>query len=178
MTENDVYVPTTDEEKPSLNQLAIVLGIPAVRLQSAQVAYKPINGEPYEAKKINWSSVSSFIARRLDKTGYDSVEAVYAAALATEYTPKRATHTSAEGSVWGKILVGTTPVRKGDLKVGDKIMNKATNAIFNVVFVTPTIVCYEPDHANDETVVTLSIGNRMFNNKYSIVDNTSNADAE
>lgn len=173
MTENEVYVPTVDEEKPSLNQLAIVLGIPAVRLQSAQVAYKPIAGEPYEAKKINWVSVSNFISRRLDKTGYDSVEAVYAAALATEYTPKRATHTSGEGSVWGKFLFGTTPVRKGNLKVGDKIMKKETGEMFDVVFVSPTIVCYEPlntDGTENTEVTTLAIGNRMFNNKYSIVE--------
>ena len=75
---------TPEEGKqPSLNQLAIVLDIPAVRLQSAQVAYKPIEGEAYVAKKINWLSVSEFMARRLEKTGYTSLEDVYAAAIAT-----------------------------------------------------------------------------------------------
>ena len=82
------FIPNEDK-CPSLNQLAIVLGVPAVRLQSAQVAYKPIEGEPYSAKKINWANVSAFISRRLEKTGYASVEEVYEAAFNTEYTPKK-----------------------------------------------------------------------------------------
>ena len=71
----ELYIPA-EGSRPSLNQLAIVLGIPAVRLQSAQVAYKPIDGKPYNAKEINWESLSAFIALRLDKTDFDSVEAV------------------------------------------------------------------------------------------------------
>lgn len=160
MTNEKIYTPA-EGNQPSLNQLAIVLGVPATRLQSAQVAYKPIEGEAYVAKKINWVSVSEFIARRLDKTGYTSVEDVYTAALATEYTPKRATREKDPNSVYGKVLFGTTPVRKGHLQVGDKITNKKTGETATVVFVTDTIVCYENE--NDEFKVTNSIGNRMFN---------------
>ena len=161
MSENkNLYIP--EEGKcPSLNQLAIVLAIPAARLQSAQVAYKPIEGEAYVAKKINWQSVSEFIERRLDKTGYDTVEAVYAAALATEYTPKRATRTKDPNSVYGKVLFGTTPVRKGDVKVGDTIYDKKTNTAHVVVFVDDTIVCYK--EISDDPAVTSAVGNRMFN---------------
>ena len=161
MSENEtLYIP--EEGKcPSLNQLAIVLAIPAARLQSAQVAYKPIEGEAYVAKKINWQSVSEFIERRLDKTGYDTVEAVYEAALATEYTPKRATRAKDPNSVYGKVLFGTTPVRKGDVKVGDTIYDKKTNAAHQVVFVDETIVCYK--ECCDEPTVTNAVGNRMFN---------------
>ena len=165
----ELYIPA-EGSRPSLNQLAIVLGIPAVRLQSAQVAYKPIDGKPYNAKEINWESVSAFIARRLDKTDFDSVEAVYEAALATEYTPKRATRAKDPNSVYGKILVGTTPVRKGHLEVGSHIKAKKGDEVFTVVFVTPSIVCFEPEHGADEIVLTQSIGNRMFNMKYDIVD--------
>lgn len=153
--------------KPSLNQLAIVLGVPAVRLQSSQVAYKPIEGEPYVAKKINWKSVGDFISRRLEKTGYESVEEVYEAALAVEYTPKRGTHAKNPNSVWGKVLFGSTPMRKGNVTIGDTIENKKTKELFNVVFVTPTIVCYEPAEATED-VITSSIGNRMFNLNWNI----------
>lgn len=170
--DDTMVVNYTPEEgaQPSLHQLAIVLGIPAVRLQSAQVAYKPIEGKPYTAKEINWESVSAFIARRLDKTGYDSVEAVYKAALETVYEPKRASHAKDPNSVYGKILVGTTPVRKGNVEVGSKIVNKKTSEVFTVVFVTPSLVCFEAEHGEDEVVLTGSIGNRMFNMNYNIVD--------
>lgn len=162
----ELFIPE-EGARPSLNQLAIVLGIPAVRLQSAQVAYKPIEGQPYVAKQINWESVSAFIERRLDKTGYDSVEAVYAAAVETEYTPKRGTREKDPNSVYGKVLFGTTPLRKGHLVVGDKITAKKTGEEFVVVYVDDTIVCYKA--ITDEPTVTQSIGNRMFNMNFDIV---------
>ena len=164
---NGIYVPT--ENFPSLNQLAIVLGIPAVRLQSAQVAYKPIEGQPYNAKAINWASVSAFIERRLDKTDYDSVEAVYEAALATEYTPKRGGgRAAAAGSVYGKTLFGTVPVRKGDVKVGDTIYKKKDGSAHTVIFVTDTLVAYKPVVEEGVQVADESIGNRMFNMNFSL----------
>lgn len=174
---NNLYIPE-EGKAPSLNQLAIVLSIPAARLQSAQVAYKPIEGEAYVAKKINWQSVSEFIERRLDKTGYDTVEKVYEAALATEYTPKRATRSKDPNSVYGKVLFGTTPVRKGDAKVGDTIYEKKTGESFVVVYVDETIVCYK--EVSDEPVATKAIGNRMFNMNFSFepVAEETTCDAE
>lgn len=160
-----LYVPGEDDEKPSLNQLAIVLGIPAVRLQSAQVAYKPIEGLPYDPKRINWANISAFISRRLDKVDYETVEEVYAAALATEYTPKRVNRGGNGGT--NKTLFGTVPVRKGDLKVGDSIWRKKDGAEFEVIFVNDTITVYEPKHEADEKVVSEAIGNRMFNMNFS-----------
>lgn len=178
-----LYVPADDAEKPSLNQLALALGIPAVRLQSSQVAYKPIEGKPYNAKEINWANVSAFIARRLDKTDYNSVEEVYEAALKIEYTPKRGVgRTAGEGSVYGKVLFGTTPLRKGDVKVGDTIYSKKTGDAFDVIFVNDTIVVYEPKHDADTKVVSEAIGNRMFNTNFLLTPPeatdgaTSNAD--
>ena len=166
-TKNELFVPT--ENFPSLNQLAIVLGIPAVRLQSAQVAYKPIEGQPYDAKAINWASVSAFIERRLDKTDYDSVQAVYEAACAVEYSPKRGGgRTAAEGSVYGKVLFGTVPVRKGDVKVGDTIYKKKDGSANTVIFVNDTIVVYEAAHDEDTKVALEAIGNRMFNMNFSL----------
>lgn len=164
-TMNGIFVPT--ENFPSLNQLAIVLGIPAVRLQSAQVAYKPIEGQPYSAKAINWASVSAFIERRLDKTDYDSVEAVYAAALATEYTPKRGGGRVADpNSTYGKVLFGTIPVRKGNVKVGDKIYKKKDGSEYEVIFVTDTLVAYKA--TGDVKAADEAIGNRMFNMNFSL----------
>lgn len=174
MSDKKIYV-SEEGKHPSLNQLAIVLAIPAARLQSAQVAYKPIEGEAYVAKKINWASVSEFIARRLDKTGYESVEEVYEAALATEYTPKRATRAKDPNSVYGKVLFGTTPVRKGDVKIGDTIYDKKTNTAHEVVFVDETIVCYK--EISEEPVVTNAVGNRMFNMNFSL-EPVQVADAE
>lgn len=175
MSENkNLYIPG-EGKCPSLNQLAIVLAIPAARLQSAQVAYKPIEGEAYVAKKINWASVSEFIERRLDKTGYDTVEAVYEAALATEYTPKRATRAKDPNSVYGKVLFGTTPVRKGNVQIGDVIYDKKTGTENVVVYVDDTIVCYK--ECCDEPVVTNAIGNRMFNMNFSFEPVTANAEA-
>jgi hypothetical protein len=164
--EKTLFVPEAGKE-PSLNQLAIVLGIPAVRLQSAQVAYKPIEGEAYVAKKINWESVSAFIERRLDKTGYDSVEAVYEEALNTEYVPKRATRQKDPNSVWGKFLFGTTPVRKGNVQVGTIIKDK-DEVEYTVIFVNDTIVVYEP--VEGENKIAAANGNRMFNKNFTIVD--------
>lgn len=167
---SNAYVP---EEKPSLNQLAIVLGIPAVRLQSAQVAYKPVEGLPYDPKRINWENVSAFISRRLDKTDCATVQEVYEAALKTEYTPKRSGRVGTGTA--NKVLFGTVPMRKGDIKVGDTILNKKTNEAATVIFVNDTIVVYEPKHEDGEKVVSEAIGNRMFNAKFSI---ESEAEAE
>ena len=169
MTEKELYIPT-EGNRPSLHQLAIVLGLPVVRLQSAQVAYKPQEGKPYDPKAINWEAVSAFIERRLDKTGYDSVEEVYAAAMETEYTPKKATHTAKEGSVWGKFLFGTTPLRKGNVVVGSRIKSRKTGVTGTVDFVNDTIVVYTPDAAEGEKVVSSSIGNRLFNMHWDIID--------
>ena len=164
---NELFVPT--ENFPSLNQLAIVLGIPAVRLQSAQVAYKPVEGQPYNAKAINWASVSAFIERRLDKTDFDSVQAVYEAACATEYTPKRGGgRAAAEGSVYGKTLFGTVPVRKGNVQVGDTIYKKKDGSANTVIFVNDTIVVYEAAHDEGTQVASEAIGNRMFNMNFSL----------
>ena len=165
-----LYIPE-EGKTPTLHQLAIVLGLPVVRLQSAQVAYKPVEGKPYKAGEINWANVSAFINRRLEKTGYSTVEDVYNAALSTEYVAKRATRTADPNSVWGKILSGTTPVRKGNVKVDDIITEKKTDKQFKVVFVTPTIVCYEPIVAEGEEnkfIITEAIGNRMFNLKFTV----------
>lgn len=165
----NLFVPEAGKE-PSLNQLAIVLGIPAARLQSNAVAYKPKVGEAYEGnKKVNWESVSEFIARRIEKTGYETVEQVYEAALATEYVPKKATHTKDPNSVYGKVLFGTTPLRKGNVTVGTYITSKKTGEQFEVVYVNDTIVVFEP--INGEFKVSQAIGNRMFNMNYNIVEN-------
>lgn len=168
-TENKVEGQATLTANLSLNQIAMVLGIPAVRLQSAQVAYKPIEGQPYSAKQINWKSVSDFISRRLDKTNYKSVEEVYEAASKVVYEPKRGGGRAAgEGSVYGKVLFGTTPMRKGDIKVGDLIYRKKDGAEFKVIFVNDTILVYDPHCSADEKVVSEAIGNRMFNTNFSL----------
>ena len=167
MTKEKLFTPA-EGSTPSLNQLAIVLGIPAARLQSAQVAYKPIEGEAYVAKKINWESVSEFISRRLDKTGYSSIEDVYSAALSTEYTPKKATREKDPNSVYGKVLFGTTPVRKGHVEVGATIHDKKSDQDCTVVYVDDTIVCYRI--VDGEFPITYSIGNRMFNLNFTIVE--------
>ena len=173
-----------DGERPSLNQLAIALGIPAVRLQSAQVAYKPIEGQPYNAKEINWDSVDSFVERRLDKTDFASVEEVMMSALEVEYTPKRGFGRKAgEGSVWGKVLFGTTPVRKGNVQLGDTVYNKKNGSANTVIFVNDTIVVYEEEHEEGTQVVSSAIGNRMFNMNFSLTpiasdEETSEGEAE
>ena len=153
--------------RPSLHQLAIVLAIPYARLASQQVAFKPVQGQPY-TKEINWDAVDAFVERRLDKTDYESVEDVYAAALEVEYSPK-ARRSANPDSVWGKMLFGTTPMRKGNLKVGDIIKHKKTGVTGTIVFVNDTIVCYDEITEDGSRVPTSSIGNRVFNNQFEIV---------
>lgn len=161
--------------RPSLHQLAIVLAIPYARLASQQVAFKPVQGQPY-TKEINWDAVDAFVERRLDKTDYESVEDVYAAALEVEYSPK-ARRSANPDSVWGKMLFGTTPMRKGNLKVGDIIKHKKTGTTGTIVFVNDTIVCYDEITEDGSRVPTSSIGNRVFNNQFEIVSGES-TDAE
>lgn len=153
--------------KPSLHQLAIVLGIPYTRLANAQVAYKPQVGKPYSKDDINWEAVDAFVTRRLDKTDYESLDALYEAALSTEYTPKTRAHNP--DSVWGKFLFGTTPVRKGHLAIGDIVKAKKTGVEYKVVFVNDTIVCMDEIVEDGSPVATSSVGNRVFNNQYEIV---------
>lgn len=164
-----------ENARPSLHQLAIALGIPYARLASQQVAYKPIQGQPY-TKDINWDAVDAFVERRLDKTDFDSVADVYAAALEVEYAPK-ARRSANPDSVWGKMLFGTTPMRKGNLKAGDTIKHKKTGVTGTIVFVNDTIVCYDAITEDGSKVPTSAIGNRVFNNQYEIVT-AEGADAE
>lgn len=160
--------------RPSLHQLAMVLAIPYARLASQQVAYKPIQGQPY-TKDINWEAVDAFVERRLDKTEYSSVEDVMAAALEVEYTPK-GRRTADPNSVWGKMLFGTTPMRKGNLKEGDIIRHKKSGTTGKVVFVNDTIVCYDEITEDGSRVPTNSIGNRVFNNQFEIVNDDEAAE--
>lgn len=164
--------------RPSLHQLAITLGIPYARLASQQVAYKPVQGQPY-TKEINWDAVYAFVERRLDKTDFDSVEDVYASALEVEYSPK-ARRSANPDSVWGKMLFGTTPMRKGNLKVGDVIKHKKSGTSGTIVFVNDTIVCYDEITEDGTRVPTSAIGNRVFNNQFEIVsaDDTTSTDIE
>lgn len=157
-------------ERPSLHQLAIVLGIPYARLANAQVAYKPQMGKPYSKDEINYEAVDAFVTRRLEKTDYTSLEEVYAAALEVEYTPKH--RTGNPNSVWGKFLFGTTPVRKGNLKIGDLIKSKKSGITGKIVFVNDTIVCYDPISEDETPVCTASVGNRVFNNQFEILEST------
>ncbi|NCU31431.1 MAG: hypothetical protein EOM23_00525, partial [Candidatus Moranbacteria bacterium] len=78
---------------------------------------------------------------------FASVEEVMMSALEVEYTPKRGFGRKAgEGSVWGKVLFGTTPVRKGNVQLGDTVYNKKDGSANTVIFVNDTIVVYEEEH--------------------------------
>lgn len=158
---------------PTLHQLAVVLDIPYARIANPQVAYKPQMGKPYTKDEINWDSIDAFITRRLEKTGFASIEDLKNAALEVDYTPKLRSRNP--DSVWGKMLFGTTPVRKGSLKVGDKIRCKKTGIGGVVVFVNDTIVCYDPFVEGDVKEPTASIGNRVFNNTFEILDADGNS---
>lgn len=153
--------------KPTLHQLAIILDIPYARLANAQVAYKPQMGKPYSKDEINWEAVDAFVTRRLERLDYDTLEEVYEAALEIKYFPKARTHNP--DSVWGKMLFGTTPVRKGHLVEGSIIKNKKTGIEYKVVFANDTIICFDEITEDGSAVVTSSVGNRVFNNQYDIV---------
>ena len=148
--------------RPSLKQLATVLDLGVERVKN--VAKKPIDGQVYDPKAINWDAVDAFVTNRLERTGYDSLEAVYAAALEVEETVRVAGGASKvmldiEGST-------TTPARKAELAIGDTITEKATGENFKVDFVNETIVVYSPISAEGKVTLSHAIGNRIFNNKF------------
>lgn len=151
--------------RPSLKQLAVVLDLQVERIRN--VAKKPIVGQAYDPKAINWDAVDAFITNRLERTGYDSLEAVYEAALAVEVTIKAPGSSKTMLEVEGST---TTPARKSDLQAGDIIVEKATGEKFEVCYTNETIVVYKP--INEEGKITLShaIGNRIFNNKFEKVE--------
>jgi hypothetical protein len=151
--------------RPSLKQLATVLVLGVERIKN--VAKKPIVGQAYDPKAINWDAVDAFITNRLERTGYDSLEAVYAAALEVEETVRVAGGASKamldiEGST-------TTPARKSELAAGDVITEKATGENFEVCYVNETIVVYKPISAEGKVTLSHAIGNRIFNNKFAKV---------
>ena len=151
--------------RPSLKQLAVVLDIQVERIRN--VAKKPIVGQAYDPKAINWDAVDAFITNRLERTGYESLEAVYEAALEVEVAVRVAGGSSKvmldiEGST-------TTPARKVELAAGDTITEKATGEIFKVDYVNETIIVYSPISEEGKTTLSHAIGNRIFNNKFAKV---------
>lgn len=153
--------------KPSLKQLAEVLGCPIDRLRS--IARKPIPGEAYDPKATNWDAIEAFITNRLEKTGYDSLEDVYAAALEVEVkTSSRAAGIKTEMlNVDGS---DTTPARKLNVQPGDLVHDKKTDADYEVEYVNATIVVYHPVNVAEGKIgLSNSIGNRNFNSRFSKV---------
>jgi len=151
--------------RPTLKQLAEVLGCPVDRIRS--VARKPIIGEAYDPKAINWDAIDAFIANRLEKTGYDTLEDVYAAALEVEVkTTSRAAGIKTEMlNVEGS---ETTPARKHNVQPGDIVHDKKTGLDYEVEYVSPTIVVYHSTNVEEGKIaLSHSIGNRNFNSRFS-----------
>ena len=171
------------EHNVTLKQLATVLGVPMERIRT--VARKPITGQPYDPKAINWDAIDAFVSNRLARTDFDSVEEVYAAAEEVVTSTGRALGGSAAPKKMLKAIdaagfdedgkailceIATTPERKGNLSVGDLITEKKTGVECEVVYVDETIVVYRAiaEHDADTCVLTHSIGNRNFNSKFVI----------
>ena len=171
------------EHNVTLKQLATVLGVPMERIRT--VARKPITGQPYDPKAINWDAIDAFVSNRLARTDFDSVEEVYAAAAEVVTSTGRALGGSAAPKKMLKAIdvagydedgkailceIATTPERKGNLIVGDLITEKKTGVKCEVVYVDETIVAYKAiaEHDEDTYVLTHSIGNRNFNSKFVI----------
>ena len=104
--------------RPSLKQLAVVLDVQMDRIRS--VAKKPIVGQAYDPKAINWDAIETFISNRLERTGYDSIEDVFAAALEVE-DAKPARAAKAEIAMLDVEGSETTPARKIEVNAGDTI---------------------------------------------------------
>ena len=171
------------EHNVTLKQLATVLGVPMERIRT--VARKPITGQPYDPKAINWDAIDAFVSNRLERTDFDSVEDVYAAAAEVVTSTGRALGGSAAPKKMLKAIdvagydengsailceIATTPERKGNLSVGDLITEKKTGVKCEVVYADETIVVYKAiaEHDEDTFVLTHSIGNRNFNSKFAI----------
>lgn len=153
----------TVEAMPTLKQIATVLDLPVERVRN--VAKKPIIGQAYDPKAINWDALNAFVGNRLERTGYESVEAVYEAAkeveitVATRGTGAKIQMLDIEGSE-------TTPSRKCELNAGDIITEKKSGTDFVVDYVNATIVVIKPISADGKETLSHAIGNRIFNNKY------------
>ena len=178
------------EHNVTLKQLATVLGVPMERIRT--VARKPITGQLYDPKAINWDAIDAFVSNRLERTDFDSIEEVYEAAAQVVTSTGRALGGSAAPKKMLKAIdvagydedgtaivceIATTPERKGDLAVGDLITEKKTGVKCEVVYVDETIVAYKAitDHDEDTYVLTHSIGNRNFNSKFVVGEYTPTA---
>ena len=155
--------------RPTLKQLAEVLGCPVDRVRS--IARKPIPGEEYDPKAINWGAIDVVVTNRLEKTGYDSLEDVYAAALEVEVK----TATRAVGIKTEMLNVEgseTTPARKHNVQPGDIVHDKKTGLDYEIEYVSPTIVVYHGVNVEEGKIaLSHSIGNRNFNSRFSKLSN-------
>lgn len=152
------------EAKPSLKQIATVLDVQIERIRN--VAKKPIVGQAYDPTAINWDAVGAFVTNRLERTGYDTLEDVYNAALDVEVT----TVTRGSGAKIEALDIEgstTTPTRKCELVAGDTIVEKKTGAEYLVDYVNATIIVFKPFSTEGKETLSHAIGNRIFNNKYS-----------
>lgn len=149
--------------RPSLKQLAVVLDVQMDRIRA--VAKKPIAGQVFDPKAINWDAIDAFITNRLERTGYESVEEVYEAALLVE-DAKPARAAKAEIAMLDVEGSTTTPARKIDINAGDTIYEKKTGAEFVVDYVNATIVVFSPISTEGKLTLSRSIGNRNFNSKF------------
>lgn len=154
----------TEVARPSLKQLATVLDVQIERIRN--VAKKPVVGQAYDPTAINWDAVDTFVTNRLERTGYDTLEDVYAAALEVEVT----TVTRSSGNKIEALDIEgstTTPSRKCELVAGDTIIEKKTGAEYLVDYVNATIIVIKPFSLEGKETLSHAIGNRIFNNKYS-----------
>lgn len=140
---------------PTLKALALVFGLPAIRLYT--VAKQPKPGEVYDAHVYNWDAIERFVTRRLPlEDGPQTIEEVIQKALKIDEELKtqdgRRTTTTASGK---KITVDgkEVPERKYpnfNIEARQPIVLKKDPMVYGIIYQTLSHTVLRPVNRDDQ----------------------------
>lgn len=151
----------TITEAPTLKAMAEVLGINPQRIYT--VAKQPKEGEIYDARVYNWDAIQKFISKRLDEgqTYADFITLVIAKDEELKASDRRSGRRVSDADRYVKCSSGLMPKRKYEIEVGQKILLKKVDEIFEVVLASDTHVVLAPEGTTEYKV----LANWTFNSQ-------------
>lgn len=151
----------TITEAPTLKAMAEVLGINPQRIYT--VAKQPKEGEIYDARVYNWDAIQKFISKRLDEgqTYADFIALVIAKDEELKASDRRSGRRVSDADRYVKCSTGLMPKRKYEVEVGQKILLKKVDEIFEVILASDTHVVLAPEGTTEYKV----LANWTFNSQ-------------
>lgn len=153
-------------QMPTLRAIAMALDCNPQRVYNT--AKKPIPGVTYDPHQYNWDAITAFIEKRLDpEIGCGTKEELITKALEIDaQLTERDGRKSRTGGAKQSIDVGDghmIPQRRVDVNVGDTVLLKRDDRVFEAVYVNDASVVLQP--MVPPSLVLTTISNWTLNQK-------------